>query len=664
MKRVLIYIYLFFSGIYLNGQNINLDSLLRVLDMDVSDSTRIHIYKKIGYSYQYSNQNKAIEYLEKGLDLSQITSRKLDEANIYYGLGFSYIQKGDFAQSLDHYLRAARLYENMNDTFRLSNALLSVVSVYTHTENFPKQNEYLEKTENLLTAFNDSSLLITFYNQRGILSDQQGRFDSALYYLRKAENIAYSTNDTSSMVTSLVNSGLTYKHIHKNDTALVKFKTALQLARPWNDAYISAIVYNNIGATYAQQKHYILALDAFNTSITFGRSASLQNIILENYRNLADMYGDMQQYKNQVIFIKKYHTLKDSIYSVESKNQLTQLEADYVIEKKNLQIKKTEAELQKNKILRNIYLSLIITALIILGISIWLYRRIKAKNELLESKNGLINRQKDDLQKAFSELKSTQAQLIQSEKMASLGELTAGIAHEIQNPLNFVNNFSEISMELLDEMKEEIKNGEMDESIAIVDDIKQNLEKINVHGKRADAIVKGMLQHSRTSSGQKEPTDINALCDEYLRLSYHGLRAKDKSFNADFKSDLDDKLPKINVIPQDFGRVLLNLINNAFYAVDEKAKKATVDFKPMVTVSTQLQENQVEITVADNGNGIPENIKEKIFQPFFTTKPTGSGTGLGLSLSYDIVKAHGGELRVESIVNTGTTFRIQIPHKT
>jgi signal transduction histidine kinase len=266
------------------------------------------------------------------------------------------------------------------------------------------------------------------------------------------------------------------------------------------------------------------------------------------------------------------------------------------------------------------------------------------------------------IEKAYTELKTTQAQLIQSEKMASLGELTAGIAHEIQNPLNFVNNFAEVSGELIDEMKQELAVGSWQLAGEIADDLKQNLEKINYHGKRADAIVKGMLQHSRTSSGQKEPTDINALADEYLRLSYHGFRAKDKSFNSDFKTDFDESLPKINVIPQDIGRVLLNLINNAFYAVSVRNLSALSnltgsEYKPTVIVSTRKSGAMVEISVIDNGPGIPGEIKEKIFQPFFTTKPTGQGTGLGLSLSYDIVKAHGGEINFTSN-HEGTSFNI------
>ncbi|HTK21953.1 MAG TPA: ATP-binding protein [Mucilaginibacter sp.] len=281
---------------------------------------------------------------------------------------------------------------------------------------------------------------------------------------------------------------------------------------------------------------------------------------------------------------------------------------------------------------------------------------------LVQERTLELQKQKDELQETIQELKTTQAQLIQSEKMASLGELTAGIAHEIQNPLNFVNNFSEVTSELIEEMEEELSKGDKDEAIAIAADIKQNLEKIMHHGKRADGIVKGMLQHSRASSNVKEPTDINKLADEYLRLAYHGLRAKDKSFNADLVTHFAEGLPQANLVPQDIGRVLLNLFNNAFYAVKEKQKTAGTDFKPAVEVTTFAKGKSLEITVKDNGTGIPDDIKEKILQPFFTTKPTGEGTGLGLSLSYDIVvKAHSGKIDVKSKPDEGSEFKISLP---
>jgi len=302
------------------------------------------------------------------------------------------------------------------------------------------------------------------------------------------------------------------------------------------------------------------------------------------------------------------------------------------------------------------------------------YRRFidiqQAEAQAFQARQDLIaiKTARQNAEKALNELQATQTQLIHAEKMASLGELTAGIAHEIQNPLNFVNNFSELSTELIDEMKQELAAGSKQSAVEISDDIKQNLEKILHHGKRADGIVKGMLQHSRMGSGHKELTDINELADEYLRLAYHGLRAKDKTFNADFKLEADEQLPKVNVVPQDIGRVLLNLINNAFHAVSVKSlPKADETYKPQVIISTSISHLEgglrgVLISVRDNGPGIPDEIKDKIFQPFFTTKPTGEGTGLGLSLSYDIVtKGHDGDIRIESTEGKGTTVNLMLP---
>src|SRR5436190_1013747 len=282
--------------------------------------------------------------------------------------------------------------------------------------------------------------------------------------------------------------------------------------------------------------------------------------------------------------------------------------------------------------------------------------------EDLQKKSLVIEDANKALTQTLEELKVTQVQLIQSEKMASLGELTAGIAHEIQNPLNFVNNFSEVSNELIEEMCEQLEKGNADEAKAIANEIKMSLEKINLHGKRADGIVKSMMQHSRTSTGINEPTDINVLADEYLRLAYHGLRAKDKSFNAAIKTDYDDNIGLIKIISQDIGRVILNLITNAFYAVMEKKKLQPTGYEPTVTVRTRKIDNKVIVEVKDNGTGIPQKAIDKIFQPFFTTKPTGQGTGLGLSLSYDIVtKGHGGEIKVETKEGESTAFSIILP---
>jgi signal transduction histidine kinase len=370
-----------------------------------------------------------------------------------------------------------------------------------------------------------------------------------------------------------------------------------------------------------------------------------------------------------------YQTLSDSL-SEKEKNQVHAYQKFAISE----QIEQQEMESQRiRKANTNRTYAMLGGIIALLLIAFLLFRNNftrKKANKLLQQQNAEIEEQKTKLETTLAELKNAQRQLIHSEKMASLGELTAGIAHEIQNPLNFVNNFSEVSSELVVEMKEELVKGEIEEAKTIADDIISNLEKINHHGKRADAIVKGMLQHSRSSTGQKEPTDINALCDEYLRLSFHGLRAKDKSlsagqagFNASLNTEFDEDIGKVNIIPQDFGRVIMNLLTNAFYAVSDKLKKqrqveGSLKYEPTVSISTKKLNNCIEIKIEDNGDGIPANIVDKIFQPFFTTKPTGQGTGLGLSLSYDIIKAHAGELKMETKEGKGTTFIISLPVKT
>ncbi|GAB2775750.1 signal transduction histidine kinase [Hymenobacter luteus] len=285
---------------------------------------------------------------------------------------------------------------------------------------------------------------------------------------------------------------------------------------------------------------------------------------------------------------------------------------------------------------------------------------------LVAERTAILTQQAEELREALTELKTTQAQLIQAEKMASLGELTAGIAHEIQNPLNFVTNFSDVSAELVTELEEEQQNPDRDPALEaeLLGDLKQNLLKINHHGQRAASIVRGMLEHSRASTGERQSTDLNTLADEYLRLAYHGLRAKDKTFNATLVTHLEPGLPPIEVVSQDVGRVLLNLFTNAFYAVQKRKELGQPGYTPTVTVTTrQLPDGDVEVRVHDNGTGIPPAVVEKIFQPFFTTKPTGEGTGLGLSLSYDIItKGHGGTLVVETQEGHGTEFIVTLPH--
>ncbi len=400
-------------------------------------------------------------------------------------------------------------------------------------------------------------------------------------------------------------------------------------------------------------------------ALSHGQISLQKAIVLDASKLLAKYFLEKYQPDSVIKYQGLNMALQDSLFG---RRQLRKLQLLAIEEQKRIhasQQKQQQIEQEQTNYRNRIRLySLLAASIVLLVLGLILFRNNRQKQKA----NRL-------LQETLSNLKAAQSNLIQSEKMASLGQLTAGIAHEIQNPLNFVNNFSEVSNELIDEMKGELAIGNMQQANEIADDIKQNLEKINHHGKRADAIVKGMLQHSRISSGQKESTDINVLCDEYLRLAYNGMRAKNKSFNAALETDYDSTIEKIEIIPQDIGRVILNLITNAFYAVNEKFKtqrsNATNDSSPYVPkvaiVTKKLTDkpdsHRVEIKIKDNGNGIPQNIVDKIFQPFFTTKPTGQGTGLGLSLSYDIVTAHGGELKVETKEGQGSAFIISLPRK-
>ncbi len=358
--------------------------------------------------------------------------------------------------------------------------------------------------------------------------------------------------------------------------------------------------------------------------------------------------------------------VKDSVRSRENIAAATELAVNFEFEKKEVLAKaeqdRLDAETAKN---RRVQLSIIALLLAFVLAAAALAYNLYKRNLDRKRANELLQDEKVKVETALTDLKATQVQLIHAEKMASLGELTAGIAHEIQNPLNFVNNFSELSQELVDELLAEMDAGRPADAREIGADIKANLAKIEHHGKRADGIVRGMLLHSRSSGGAVEPTDINTLCDEYLRLAYHGLRAKDKEFNVEMITDYDPTVGKVPVIPQDFGRVVLNVISNAFYAVNAKRAGAafakTDDFAPAVRLTTERTGAQVSIHIRDNGDGIPPGVRDKIFQPFFTTKPTGEGTGLGLSLSYEIIKAHGGQIAVESVPGEYTEFTISLP---
>ena len=367
---------------------------------------------------------------------------------------------------------------------------------------------------------------------------------------------------------------------------------------------------------------------------------------------VAELYMAKHMPDSAYYTLQRSVAFRDSLFNLEKVRQFQSLSFNETL--------RQQQQLQDLKLAEQRYSSrlrtyaLLAGLVVVLGGAFFLYRNNRQKQKA----NAFLSAQKQELEEALTKLKSTQTQLVQSEKMASLGELTAGIAHEIQNPLNFVNNFSEVNTELIAEMKLELQAGRYEQAIAVAADLEKNLEKIAQHGKRADSIVKGMLLHSRVSSGQKEPTDLNAMLDEYLKLSYHGMRAKDKSFNVTLQTHYDPAVGMVNVIPQEMGRVMLNIYNNALYALNEKSRREGNGYAPTIEVRSKRDGQQIIVEVKDNADGIPDKIREKIFQPFFTTKPTGSGTGLGLSLSYDIIKAHGGKIDVSSTSAQGSTFTI------
>jgi len=462
--------------------------------------------------------------------------------------------------------------------------------------------------------------------------------------------------------------GQLYTALHEDEKAIKKFVKGFELKKEIGHKIGLAGNANELGQIYLKKKDFKSAIYYANYGLA---TAEKIHAMLEK-RNaagiLSDIYSQTGNYKQAYYYSQLYKTLNDSLASEQDRKKLTldliqndlnnQKQQSLLLSKQNAL---KQQQLHNETLLKNFFVA---GAVVFLLIAIVIFRNYKQKQKA----NNFLEAQKKEIQATLSELRSTQAQLIQSEKMASLGELTAGIAHEIQNPLNFVNNFSEVNKELIEEVKSQrslsagqagkLTTEELDE---LLNDIAENEEKINHHGKRADAIVKGMLQHSTQTKGVKEPTDINALCDEYVRLAYHGFRARDKSFNARLETDFDDNIGKTNIIPQDISRVILNLVNNAFYAVSEKKKQAADSYEPTVTIATRKGSGKIEVKVKDNGNGIPQKILDKIFQPFFTTKPTGEGTGLGLSLAYDIVKAHGGEIKVESKEGEGSEFIIQLP---
>jgi signal transduction histidine kinase len=522
---------------------------------------------------------------------------QMDLANLYR-------HSGDFNKFRSVAFDCIKKAKAVNDQSVLAILCMNLGNMYLTLRNVDSTTFYYQESVRHGLACNYLQYISAAYNGLGEINGLQGNLPQARSYYNKAIEAAFGQKNNIALGAAMVNIAKLLNQQGSKDSAYYFAQQSIQTYQPLN----------------------------------------MDNLNVSAYSTMAKIFESSHQYDSAYFYLSLANVIKDSLQTTENSRQFQNLEFNEQTRQKELanEKQKSQARLRMYGLIAGLA-----AIAVIAGILYWSNVRKRKTNAVLK--------------KTLQNLQSAQAQLIQSEKMASLGELTAGIAHEIQNPLNFVNNFSEVSNELIDEMNTELNKGDINEAKAIAADVKQNLEKINHHGKRADAIVKGMLQHSRSSSGIKEPTDINTLCDEYLRLAYHGLRAKDNSFNATIKTDFDQSTGNVNIIPRDIGRVVLNLLTNAFYAVTEKRKQIGEGFEPIVSVSTRKAGDKVLITVKDNGNGIPQKVLDKIFQPFFTTKPTGQGTGLGLSLAYDIVKAYSGELRVETKEGEGSIFIIQFP---
>jgi signal transduction histidine kinase len=604
-------------------------------------------YGNIAIGYQMrSDFSQALRYQQKSLTLAKAANDLNDQAYVSLNMGLTYFAMGDTARAEQFYIQSISLAKSTGAKNVELYAYSNLANLYAQKKQREKAYDYAIKAATLGKEMGDQGIQAASLSKAAEALSDMKRFAEAETLARQAISIADSS------------------------------------AQPLNIYQ----AYSAMGAILKKQEKYKDAIPYLEKSIaTMGNSDIYNEAVgLTNY-DLSLCYEKTGNYGKALTVYRTASQIVDSVRSRENIRRATEINMNYEYEKKQ-EAQRIEQK-QKDAVTKERQIALLVGLGLTLILAIVAFSAFRNKQKA----NAVLKQQKQEIQSTLSKLEATQKQLIQSEKMASLGELTAGIAHEIQNPLNFVNNFSDVNAELIDEMQTELKAGNSNEAITISNNIKENQEKITHHGKRADAIVKGMLQHSRSSSGVKEPTDINALADEYLRLAYHGLRAKDKSFNATMKTDFDETIGNINIIPQDIGRVILNLITNAFYAVSAKASAAAdaaplpsrsefgtgseggfrnpqIKHEPTIWVSTKKDGNKVLISVRDNGPGIPQKILDKIFQPFFTTKPTGQGTGLGLSLSYDIVKAHGGELRVETPPageagkeGEGAEFIIQLP---
>jgi signal transduction histidine kinase/Flp pilus assembly protein TadD len=707
------------------SQTTRADSLLSAAENLDDDSVKVTRYLELGLELLGSDINRAINYFDEAILIGNKINYKKGLANAYNAKGRATAQQGDFVESILNFQEALNYFHEINDKTGEANILSNLGSIYYMLGNSTKALELHFESLKISEEIDNKLRIGTSFNNIGtVYLENKSTMSEALSYYKKSLEVFQDISQETGMATAAMNIGEVYFKELKYDSAIYFHQLALGLCDGTIDATFPLTQLGEINAelgnfqkafdfhrrglliserldakfeltqgliglakTQKMQKDFEGAISTFERAKLLAIEIDAKNELVEVYLSLAETHALIGEYKEAYENEIGAKSVKEEIAKLSTERMIQRLRLEFDLDKKEAEIELLQKDTElKNAAVFNqriiIFASLGgLFMFVVISISLFKNNLSKQKaNRLLQVQKEEIHAQRENVESAYDQLKSTQNQLIQSEKMASLGELTAGIAHEIKNPLNFVNNFSDVCTELIDEMKVELVEGNQKAAIEIADDIKQNLQKISQHGKRADSIVQGMLEHSKRGSGQKQETDINALADEFLRMTYQSFLAKNKESKPELipiaiGTNLDANLPKISVIPQDIGKVLLNLYSNAFYAcaersrsaVNDRAKSASIHpeggeiYLPSVVVGTRYEGNKILISVKDNGSGIPAPIIDKIFQPFFTTKPTGQGTGLGLSLSYDVVKSHGGELKVETEENVGTEFTIILP---
>ena len=665
-KSVLVIIYLLLNSYCIQAQNTEADSLKKLLKTLGEVPERVLVLEGLSYAYVSAYPDTALLYAMQGLQLAQKIGDRRGEAYCTNALGNVYFSVGDYPKALEMYLQSIRMKEQLKgQSHAIAVTYFNIANVYTEQEDYPHALYYLFKTKQVDEKAEDSAgILYDLYSLSSIYLRMK-KTDSALYYVEDAYKLAKRLDDKNLIGAIVNNYGEIYSSLNNFSLAAKNYHLSLHYAGMIKDNEVIASDYYGLAKIYKEQNLLDSSVFYARKALRVAQEAPFLKQLLDASTFLSGLFKSTMQFDSAFHYQELSIATKDSLFNVEKIKKVQNLK---LLEQQRQQAIEVDKIKYRNRV--KLYV-VIFVSFVFLLIAILLWRNNKQRQKAYK----LLQQQKSRTEQALQELTSTQAQLVQREKMASLGELTAGIAHEIKNPLNFINNFAEINAELLEELTEN-KAHDKKAEMEIHETLKTNLEKIIQHGRRADSIVKNMMDHSRISTGIKEPTDINALTDEYLKLAWHSFVVKDKTlsagqagFNAHIETHFDKAIKKVNLVPQDIGRVLLNLFNNAFYAVKEKKKQLNGTYKPVVTVTTAKissrvdnEDECIEISVRDNGIGMPQEVLSKIFQPFFTTKPTGQGTGLGLSLSYDIItNVHNGKFKVDTKEGEYTEFIIQLP---